>query len=54
MNIQGDQTPSDQETDREEPETPQSHDSGERNARDFIEARDYDTFIDGDAQKPKT
>jgi hypothetical protein len=51
MNIQGDTSPG-VETCRDEPDTPGSNDSGE-NARCFIEERDYDTFIDGDAQKPQ-
>ena len=53
MNIQEDPQ-SDQDTAREESDTPRSQDQRvATRARDFIEDRDYDAFIDGDAYAPK-
>jgi hypothetical protein len=52
MNIQEEEDPSDQETAREESETPRSQDQRATIARDFIEDRNYDdAFIDGDAPR---
>ena len=53
MNIQ-EEPRSDQDTAREESDTPRSQDQKvATRARDFIEDRDYDAFIDGDAYAPK-
>ena len=53
MNIQ-EQGASDQETAREESESPQSAHRKGTQARDYIEHREYDTFIDGDAPQNST
>jgi hypothetical protein len=53
MNIQ-EEPRSDQDTAREESDTPRSQDQRvATRARDFIEDRDCDAFIDGDAYAPK-
>lgn len=50
MNIQ-DQGASDQDTAREETDSPRSNEQRDgTQAREYIENREYDTFIDGDAQ----